>query len=78
MQKYFDKNGLEIVKGCIIRYPNGIEMTVYETTEGLLGTDATNPKWIENGRAIPCEYGIFPLSKEDAETVEIVGYTTVG
>ena len=32
--------------------------------------DATNPVWIADGRAVPCEYGIYPL--EEAETEEIV------
>ena len=74
-RKYFDKNGIEIVKDCIVRYPNGKEMQIYETTEGELGIDATNPKWIENGRAVPCEYGIYPLNKEDTEMVEVVKYS---
>lgn len=73
-RKYFDKNGKEIVRDCIIRYPNGREMMVYETEENELGIDATNPKWIESGRAVPCEYGIFPLNREDTEMVEVVDY----
>ena len=39
--RYLDKNGKEIVKDCIVRYPDGKEMIVYETIEGELGTDAT-------------------------------------
>ena len=42
------------------------------TTEGELGTDATNPKWIENGRAVECEYGIYPLTRQETEQVEVV------
>lgn len=38
--------------------------TLYRTENGTLGTDATNPSWIASGRAVPCEYGIYPL--EDA------------
>ena len=71
-KRYFDKNSKEIVRDCIIRYPNGREMIVYETIEGELGTDATNPKWIESGRAVPCEYGIYPLNYEETEKVEVV------
>lgn len=70
--KYFDRNGKEITEGCIIRYPNGKEMIVYETIEGELGTDATNPVWIESGRAVPCEYGIYPLGAEETEEIEVI------
>lgn len=31
----------------------------------MLGTDATNPIWIEKGRAVPCEYGIYPFGSGD-------------
>lgn len=72
-QRYFDKNGKEITDGCIIRYPDGKEMIVYETDNEELGTDATNPVWIEKGWAVPCEYGIYPLNREDTEMVEVVG-----
>jgi len=46
-------------------------MKVYLTNEGELGIDATNPKWIESGRAIPCEYGIYPLTVHDLEYMEV-------
>lgn len=49
-EHYFDKNGIEIVKG----------------------TDATNPAWVESGKAAPCEYGIYPLENSDCEVVEVV------
>lgn len=71
-RKYFDVNGKEIARDCIIRYPDGKEMIIYETVEGELGTDATNPAWIESGRAVPCEYGIYPLTKEETEEVEVI------
>jgi hypothetical protein len=70
--RYFDKNGVEITDGCEIRFQNGSTKTVYLTECGNLGTDATNPKWIESGRAVPCEYGIYPLTEEDTYEVEVV------
>ena len=70
--RYFDKNGKEITDGCKIKYANGIIKKVYLTENELLGTDATNPKWIEWGRAVPCEYGIYPLEREETEEVEVV------
>lgn len=74
--RYFDKHGVEITEGCKIKYENGAVKTVYawsdqEENVGL-GTDATNPKWIESGRAYPCEYGIFPLSRDETNEVEVV------
>jgi hypothetical protein len=73
-RKYFDKNGKEIVRDCIILCPNGNEMIVYETVEGELGTDATNPAWIDKGWATPCEYGIYPFTKAETEMIEVVAY----
>ena len=70
--KYFDKNGVEITEGCMIKYPDGKVAKVYATMEDQLGTDATNPKWIESGRAIPCEYGIYPLGTNETNEVEVV------
>jgi len=70
--KYFDKNGKEITEGCKIKFESGRIEKVYLTTEGELGTDATNPKWIEIGRAVECEYGIYPLTREETEEVEVL------
>lgn len=74
--RYFDKNGKEITEGCKIKYKDRIRArniyTVYLTENDELGTDATNPVWIENGRAVPCEYGIYPLTEEETEDVEVV------
>ena len=70
--RYFDRNGKEITDGCKIRYENGKVMQVYLTDSEELGTDATNPIWIKNGRAVPCEYGIYPLTREDTEEIEVV------
>ena len=70
--KYYDKNGKEISEGSVIRYADGRERKVYLTENGELGTDATNPKWIETGRAVPCEFGIYPFEEEETREVEVV------
>ena len=76
-KRYFDRNGKEITEGCEIKYIHGdrslerIEK-VYRTEDGELGVDATNPNWIESGRAVPCEYGVYPLSREETEMVEVM------
>ena len=53
-RKYFDWNGKEITEGCWIKYLLGDKSLeriekVYKTKDGELGTDATNPAWIERG-----------------------------
>ena len=70
--RYFDKNGIEIAEGCEVQYTNGKIKKVYLTESELLGTDATNPIWIENGRAVPCEYGIYPFEEQETEEVEVI------
>ena len=70
--KYFDKNGKEIIDGCKIKYEDGTIKKVYLTENNLLGTDATNPKWIELGRAVPCEYGIYPLEEKETDEIEVM------
>ena len=37
-----------------------------------LGTDATNPAWIKSGRAVPCEFGIYPLTEDEMKEIEKV------
>lgn len=69
---YYDKNGVQITAGCKIRYPDGNTCTVYAAADGELGTDATNPKWIESGRAFECEYGVYPLTSKDTYRVEVI------
>lgn len=71
-KRYYDRNGKEITDGCKIKYESGRVAEVYLTTEGELGIDATNPAWIKSGRAVPCEYGIYPLYHADTEEVEVV------
>ena len=65
---YFDRNSIELHDGEVVQYESGSRQKLYLTENGRLGTDATNPVWIANGRAVPCEYGIYPL--EEAETEE--------
>lgn len=69
---YFDKHGNAITDGCTIRYPDGHTEKVYLTTDGQIGTDATNREWIESGRAAPLEYGIYPLGNLETNEVEVV------
>ena len=68
--RYFDRNGTELQDGDIVEYRDGTLKMLYRTEQGLLGVDATNPSWIASGRAVKCQYGIYPL--EDSEMQEIV------
>ena len=61
---YFDMNGTEIKEGDMVMMDGRVQK-VYATEENKLGTDATNPKWIELGRAVPCEFGVYPFNKAD-------------
>ena len=70
--RYFDKNREEILEGCTIKYADGKTKKVYMTENGELGTDATNPRWIELGKAVACEYGIYPLEHEETDEVEVI------
>lgn len=71
--RYFDINGVEIKEGdFVIISDGGIARKVYETAYGELGIDATNPAWIESGRAVECEYGIYPFCSEDMNTIRVV------
>ena len=69
---YYDKNGREITEGCYLKYKDGTIRKVYLTDNNELGTDATNPKWIESGKATPCEFGIYPLTITETEEVEVM------
>lgn len=68
--RYFDRNGAELFDGDTVRYASGATKLLYKTESGELGTDATNPKWIEQGRAAPCEYGIYPLNFDEVSEIE--------
>ena len=66
---YYDKNGNILHDGDTVIYNDGREEKLYETGEGRLGTDATNRHWIETGRTVPCEYGVYPLEYEELKEV---------
>ena len=71
--RYFDMNGEEIRWGDMV-FMNGREEIVYPIADGdiddaYLGTDATNPSWIESGRAFRCEYGVYPFNADDEPTI---------
>ena len=71
---YLDKNGDRIQAGDhLLMWDNGPIMEVARTTEGYLGTDATNPTWIKDGRAVPFEYGMYPLTQEELEVAVLTG-----
>lgn len=78
MKDYHDRNGVELNAGDYITLIDGGEpKMLYEWADEYgnvgLGIDATNPAWIESGRAIPCEYGIYNLTHEDMKYCEICG-----
>ena len=63
--KYYDMNGEEIHAGDYVMM-NGRKEKVYLCDDEItLGTDATNPVWLESGRAVACEYGVYPFSHYD-------------
>lgn len=62
--RYFDINGNEIHAGDYVMM-NGRKEKVYLTENNELGIDATNPTWIERGKASPCDYGIYPFVSDD-------------
>jgi hypothetical protein len=76
-RRYFDRNGREITEDCMVKILHGdiclerIER-VYLTTDGQLGTDATNKNWIARGWATECEYGIYPFTNEELEQIEVI------
>ena len=77
--RYFDKEGNELHDGDMVEFdavivPDGKvrREKLYLTSEGTLGTDATNPKWLESGRAYPCQYGIYELTNADMNYIRKV------
>ena len=62
---YWDKNGTELHAGDFIRGYYLGDVKLLETEDGQLGVDATNPVWVENGRAYEGEYGVYPLTGTD-------------
>lgn len=73
VRHYFDKNGDEIFEGDLIKIRRMPAQRVYLAKDGQLGTDATNPLWVAFGRAAPCQFGIWPLTREDTDDAELVG-----
>ena len=69
---YFDNNGDELQDGDFVSIAGGKPKKLYLTDDGQLGTDATNPKWIEWGRASECEFGIYALDNVDMEDIVLV------
>ena len=61
---YYDINGKEIHEGDSVLML-GREWKVFLTEVDELGVDSTNPKWIQNGRAVEGEYGIYPFTAFD-------------
>lgn len=69
---YFDNNGHELHDGDTVSIAGGEPKKLYRTDDGQLGTDATNPKWIEWGRASECEFGIYALDNVDMEDIVLM------
>lgn len=69
--RYFDKEGNGLHAGDLVEFDDRDQehkiKKLYETEDGELGTDATNPIWLLTGRAYECEFGIYPLSSYDLE-----------
>jgi len=63
--RYWDCEGNELHDGDVVKTNDGSIKKLYLTDQGTLGTDATNPSWIESGKAVPCEYGVYPLEDSD-------------
>lgn len=66
---YLDKEGNELHDGDTIMWANGRTEKLYATVQGLLGTDATNPSWLASGRAVECQYGVYPLTWSDVQEI---------
>ena len=66
---YLDRDGNELHDGDTIMWADGRTEKLYATVEGRLGTDATNPSWLASGRAVECEYGVYPLTWSDVQEI---------
>ena len=64
---YLDKEGNELHDGDTIMWADGRMEKLYATEQGRLGTDATNPSWLASGRAVECQYGVYPLTWEEIQ-----------
>lgn len=70
--RYFDKNGKEVKAGDTVKIGDNSPQMLYRTADGELGTDATNPVWIREGRAFPCQFGIYPLTGAEVKEMVLV------
>lgn len=70
--RYWDKNGKEIKDGSIIMLDGREREVVLLDDEERLGIDATNPRWIETGKAEPFQYGCYQLLVEDCMNAEVI------
>lgn len=66
---YLDRDGNELHDGDTIMWADGRTEKLYATVEGRLGTDATNPSWLASGRAVECQYGVYPLTWSDVQEI---------
>lgn len=66
---YLDREGNELHDGDTIMWADGRTEKLYATVQGLLGTDATNPSWLASGRAVECQYGVYPLTWSDVQEI---------
>lgn len=66
---YLDREGNELHDGDTIMWADGRTEKLYATVEGRLGTDATNPSWLASGRAVECQYGVYPLTWSDVQEI---------
>ncbi len=66
---YFDNNGEELQDGDMVSIAGSQPKKLYLTEDMELGTDATNPLWIKSGKAAPCEYGVYPLTRGDMKDI---------
>ena len=69
--RYWDDNGVELQEGDVVMV-NGQSEKLCRLEGGFLGRDATNPLWIEKGKACVGEYGYYHLSVLD-EVIKIQG-----
>ena len=67
---YYDKNGAQLQDGDIIRWDDGKLEQVVLGDSGQLGVDATNPAWIKSGRAVPFQFGLYPLESQWMAEIE--------
>lgn len=69
---YYDRHGHVLEEGVVIKYVStGKTYELVRTEDGNLGYDATNPKWVECGKAAPFEYGVYPLEQDELSDIEI-------